>query len=109
MKISDKPWGYEILFALTDKYAGKIIYVKEGHRLSLQKHAVKDETIWLHRGLAEVTVKGDTFKVSGNAMEFRIDPGVVHRIKALTDCEFIEVSTPELDDVIRLEDDYGRS
>ena len=103
-----KPWGYELLFALTDKYAGKLLHIEEGKRTSLQYHKVKDETMYFQRGLAEVTKGNNIFMVGGGAQEMHFEPGERHRVKALTECDIIEVSTPQLDDVVRLEDDYGR-
>ena len=107
----EKPWGYELLFAHTDTYAGKIIHIEMGHRLSLQYHKVKDETIYLLRGRLELEVEqgGKMVRlemISGDSRH--IPPGTKHRMKALQDCDIFEVSTPQLDDVVRLEDDYGR-
>lgn len=109
---TEKPWGYELLFALTPDYAGKLIFVKKGHRLSLQYHQKKDETMFLHQGqaLLELEVNGKMTSVTltpGKAM--RIPPGTKHRLKAIEDTTLFEVSTTELDDVVRLEDDYGRA
>jgi mannose-6-phosphate isomerase len=109
----EKPWGYELLFACTPKYAGKIISVKKGHRLSLQYHQQKDEVIYLHAGkaLLEIGEKGKPLKSStlepGQCIH--VTPHTTHRLKALEDSTFLEVSTPELEDVVRLEDDYGRT
>jgi mannose-6-phosphate isomerase len=108
----DKPWGYELIFAVTEHYCGKILFVRSGEALSLQLHRRKDETIYLHEGLAEVEL-GDAgasaFEVVQPGRAFRIRPGVVHRLRALEDSLFLEVSTPQLDDVVRLADRYGRS
>jgi mannose-6-phosphate isomerase-like protein (cupin superfamily) len=107
----DKPWGHELHWALTDRYVGKVLHVKAGHALSLQYHERKDETIllWSGRILMEVQ-KGGT--LTGYEMKpgerLHITPGTVHRMTALEDSDIIEVSTPELDDVVRLEDRYGR-
>ena len=107
----DKPWGYELHWAETDRYVGKIIHVNEGHALSLQYHNIKDETILLWSGRLRFEIK------RGDAMEeFDMEPGqrihvspkTVHRMTAIEDCDIIEVSTPEIDDVVRLEDRYGR-
>ena len=107
----DKPWGYEIIWAHTDRYVGKVLHILKGHALSYQYHRVKDETICLWNGLLELETE------SGGAREtlqlkpgdrFHIKPGVKHRMTALDDCDVLEVSTPELDDVVRLEDRYGR-
>lgn len=107
-----KPWGYELVYAETEKYAGKILFVLKGHQLSLQYHKVKDETMYLYRGVAELEIrqpqgKGQVTKMTAGEA-YKITPGSVHRLTALEDCEILEVSTPELDDVIRLEDRYGR-
>jgi mannose-6-phosphate isomerase-like protein (cupin superfamily) len=108
----EKPWGYELIYAETEKYAGKVIFVQKGHQLSLQYHKVKDETMYLYKGLAQLELrntKGQSQVIElspGNS--YHIKPGCQHRVTALEDCEILEVSTPELDDVVRLEDRYGR-
>ena len=107
----DKPWGYELIWALTDDYCGKILCVRAGESLSLQYHRIKDETIYLHEGLAEIDLGNDEDHVtvlSNPGVAYRIRPGVVHRLRALQDSLFLEVSTPHLDDVVRIEDLYGR-
>lgn len=112
MKTVQKPWGHELIWALTDRYVGKILHVKKGESLSLQYHRVKDETIMLlagrllfeHYGEGEPPVKTEL----GAREPFHITPGLRHRMTALEDCDIVEVSTPELDDVVRLEDRYGR-
>jgi quercetin dioxygenase-like cupin family protein len=107
----DKPWGYELHWARTDRYVGKIIHVNKGHALSLQYHNVKDETIFLWSGklLFEIEVDG---KLTGREMApgeaVHITPKTVHRMTALEDSDILEASTPELQDVVRLEDRYGR-
>jgi len=107
----DKPWGYELHWAHTDRYVGKLIHVNKGHALSLQYHNVKDETIflWSGRMLFEIEVDG---QLQGREMApgeaVHVTPTTVHRMTALEDCDIFEVSTPELDDVVRLEDRYGR-
>ncbi len=107
----DKPWGYELHWARTDRYVGKIIHVNKGHALSLQYHNVKDETIFLWSGklLFEIEVDG---KLTGREMApgeaVHITPKTVHRMTALEDSDILEASTPELHDVVRLEDRYGR-
>lgn len=111
MKKVDKPWGYELIWAHTDKYVGKILFVKAGEALSLQYHQIKDETIYLFSGELDLILEQDgemkTHRVyPGEA--FRIRPGVKHRMIAVGDCEILEASTPELDDVVRLEDRYDR-
>lgn len=134
----NKPWGHETIWAETDRYAGKILHIKAGHALSVQYHDRKDETVYLLRGelkywvakteatglrqtsglrtagTGETPVAGrspipemtDVQLKVGDA--FRITPGTIHYMEAVTDCEVLEVSTPELDDVIRMKDRYGR-
>jgi len=108
----DKPWGYELIYAKTDKYAGKIIFVRKGEQLSLQYHRVKDETMYLYSGLAQLEIqdtKGQSQIIElSPGKSYHIEPGCRHRVIALEDCQILEVSTPELDDVVRLEDRYGR-
>jgi quercetin dioxygenase-like cupin family protein len=107
-----KPWGYELHWARTDRYVGKVIHVNKGHALSLQYHNVKDETIhlWSGRILFEVEQGGT---LVGREMlpgeSVHITPKTVHRMTALEDSDILEASTPELDDVVRLEDRYGRT
>ena len=110
----DKPWGYELVWALSDRYCGKLLHVNAGEQLSLQFHRVKDETIYIHEGRIELEIglPGDAAphtEVVGVGSAFRIEPGVVHRFRALEDSVILEVSTPDLDDVVRLEDHYGRA
>jgi mannose-6-phosphate isomerase len=108
----EKPWGYEIWYAVTESYVGKILHVDAGHRLSLQYHEVKDESNYVLSGRLKL-VKGDA---PGALVEEIIDaghtwrnrPGEVHTIEAIEDADVLEVSTPHLDDVVRLEDNYGR-
>ena len=107
----DKPWGYELHWALTDRYVGKVLHVNAGHALSLQYHTRKDETIllWSGRILMEVQEGADLAKREMRPGErLHITPGTIHRMTAIEDSDIIEVSTPELDDVVRLEDRYGR-
>jgi mannose-6-phosphate isomerase-like protein (cupin superfamily) len=112
MKRVEKPWGYEIIFAHNERYAGKVLFIREGERLSLQYHKRKDETIYLHSGRllfyhgADESGGSEVEMFPGDAQ--RVLPGERHRLKALEDCLVFEVSTPELDDVVRLRDDYGR-
>jgi mannose-6-phosphate isomerase len=107
-----KPWGYEIWWARTDKYVGKILHVNKGHSLSYQYHNVKDETIYLYSGemileIEEVGEPKETIRIiPGDAI--RITPLTRHRMTALEDCDIFEVTTPEVEDVVRLEDKYGR-
>lgn len=111
-----KPWGHEIRFAITDKYIGKILYIAKGKRLSRQYHSQKDETIFVLEGslVLEIGHPNKDGTVDTTILHYgdryRIKPGVVHRFTAPNDnsVTLVEVSTPELDDVIRLEDDYGR-
>jgi mannose-6-phosphate isomerase len=107
----EKPWGYELIWAHTDRYVGKILHVNEGHRLSLQYHRVKDETIHLWNGRLLLMVdegQGLIERKLSPGESYRITPGTHHRMIALSDCDILEASTPELDDVVRLEDAYGR-
>ena len=107
----DKPWGYELHWAKTDRYVGKILHVAAGHALSLQYHNVKDETIYLYSGRLQFEIQEDGELVSREMQpgdRVRITPRTVHRMTALEDSDILEVSTPELDDVVRLEDRYGR-
>ena len=108
----EKPWGYEIHWAVTERYVGKLLFIRAGHALSLQYHQVKDEVIYLQDGemLLEVQERGRMAKrtlKSGDS--YHIKPGVKHRFTAGTDCTVLEASTPELDDVVRLEDRYDRA
>ena len=109
---TEKPWGYELLFALTDKYAGKMLYVKQGHRLSLQYHEKKEETLYVYEGKVLIEIEGENGELVQKEMNagdsFHVSPMTKHRMKAIEDTMFFEVSTPELDDVVRLSDDYGR-
>jgi len=109
MKV-EKPWGHEIRWAVNDKYLGKILHIKAGHKLSLQYHEQKDETIYVLKGTVIVRDENKIVKVLEEGESFRIQPMTVHRFCAPTefDVDIIEVSTPEIDDVVRLEDDYGR-
>ncbi len=111
----EKPWGHEIWWARTDRYVGKILHVKKGECLSLQYHNVKDETIMLQAGrlLFETRPAGQEGDLQPIEMKpgdvFHIPPGTLHRMTGLEDCDILEVSTPELEDVVRLEDRYGRA
>jgi len=106
-EIVEKPWGREVWYAHNDRYAGKILEVTAGHLLSLQKHKVKHETLYLQSGRMQFTLEDGEFEwMPGQAIE--IEPGTVHRMEALEDSVILEVSTPELWDVVRLEDSYGR-
>ncbi len=107
----EKPWGYELHWAKTDRYVGKLIHINAGHALSLQYHNKKEETIFLQHGrmLFEIDVDGQLTKremLPGDRVH--VTPKTIHRMTAIEDCDVFEVSTPELDDVVRLEDRYGR-
>ena len=109
----EKPWGYELIWALTDVYCGKVLFVKAGAALSLQFHNVKDESWLVQSGkarleLGEVGQKALNEEVIGAGAAFRYRPGTVHRITAIEDTLILEVSTPHLTDVVRLDDRYGR-
>ena len=106
-----KPWGEEIIFAETDRYAGKILVVKKGEILSLQYHEKKEETLYLYRGRVRLWIEENSqlqerVMLPGDSRHIR--PLTRHRMEALEDSEIFEVSSPELDDVVRLEDRYGR-
>jgi len=108
----EKPWGYEIWWAHTDEYAGKILHVNAGHRLSLQYHVQKDESCYLVAGKL-LLVQGDsaenlTETVISEGHAWRNTPGLVHTIEAIEDADVLEASTSQLDDVVRLADAYGR-
>ena len=107
-----KPWGHELLWAKTDRYVGKILHIEAGEALSLQYHRVKDETIMVLSGRLQLQyfADGEAPKVRDLAPRepFHVTPGLRHRMNAISDVDVLEVSTPELDDVVRLEDRYGR-
>jgi mannose-6-phosphate isomerase-like protein (cupin superfamily) len=110
----EKPWGWELIWAEAEAYVGKILFVRAGCSLSLQFHRVKDESWYVQEGRAELQL-GDpgvavlNSEVIGPGMCFRYRPGTVHRLKALEDTTIVEVSTPQVDDVVRLDDEYGRA
>jgi len=112
--IVPKPWGHEVIWAHTPLYVGKILHIKAGQALSVQYHNQKDETIHLLRGemiyrVGDGEVGSPLREVSLVAGEsFRNEPGMVHQMEAVTDCDVLEASTPHLDDVVRLSDRYGR-
>ena len=112
-KIVEKPWGREIWYAHTDRYAGKVLEVTAGHLLSLQKHRVKHETLYLLSGEIRLEVGTSPEALEdvrlGSGESFRVSPGTVHRIVAVTDADVLEASTPHLEDVIRFQDRYGRA
>jgi len=110
----EKPWGYELIWAVSDVYVGKVLFVRAGHSLSLQFHKLKDESWYVQGGRAELELAdaGQAVLLSeivSAGAAFRFRPGTVHRVTALEDTTILEVSTPELDDVVRLEDRYGRA
>ena len=107
-----KPWGYELIWAHTDQYVGKVLHVNQGEILSLQYHEMKDETLFVVRGRVRLSLRkaddsAELILEEGEA--FHIPPGMIHRLEALEDSDVAEVSTPELSDVVRLEDRYGRA
>ena len=109
----EKPWGHELIWALTGVYCGKVLFVKKGHSLSLQFHREKDESWLIHSGRAQIEMghpgdKTPNSEVVRPGAAFRMRPGTIHRVRALEDTTIIEVSTPHLEDVVRLEDRYGR-
>ncbi|MBV8063928.1 MAG: cupin domain-containing protein [Actinobacteria bacterium] len=109
----EKPWGWELIWANAEAYVGKILFVRAGHSLSLQFHRVKDESWYVESGRAKLELgeSGEAVmheEVIAAGACFRFRPGTVHRVTALEDTTIVEVSTPQLDDVVRLEDAYGR-
>lgn len=113
MRKVDKPWGHELIWAETDGYVGKILHIDEGEQLSLQYHEIKEETLYCQSGRLELQIRegeGDdlTTVILEPGQAHHIAPRTVHRMRALTTCDVFEVSTPHLDDVVRLEDRYGR-
>ena len=110
--IVNKPWGHENVWALTEKYVGKILHINKGQQLSRQYHKVKDESIYVLKGLLILELGEDPIevKILKEGENYRITPNTVHRFRSLYDpVTLVEVSTPEIDDVVRLQDDYGRS
>lgn len=111
MRRVDKPWGHELVWAETARYVGKILHIRAGQRLSRQYHRVKEETLLLQGGEMDLEL-GAPGAIETRRMKagdvFHCVPGTVHRMIGVTDVDVIEVSTPELDDVVRLEDSYGR-
>jgi len=109
----EKPWGWELIWADADAYVGKILFIRAGHSLSLQFHREKDESWYVQSGRAELELGNVGAAVLNKEVIaagacFRYRPGTVHRVTALEDTTILEVSTPQLDDVVRLEDRYGR-
>jgi mannose-6-phosphate isomerase-like protein (cupin superfamily) len=108
-----KPWGHETIWAHTDRYVGKILHITAGQALSVQYHERKDETVYLLQGEMKywVQLPGETELQDQRltaGQSFRITPGTIHYMEAITDCDVLEASTPELDDVVRIKDRYGR-
>ncbi len=109
----EKPWGHELIWARTGDYVGKLLFIKKGHRLSLQFHRQKEETVFVHSGVMQFVFEDD----QGVLQDIILNPGEAHhipvgrrhRMVALEDCTVFEASTPQLDDVVRIEDSYGRS
>jgi mannose-6-phosphate isomerase len=112
VRIVQKPWGHEVIWAHTELYVGKLLHIKAGHALSVQYHDKKDETIHLLRGKMVYRVgrsAGSLVEIPfAEGESFRNAPGVIHQMEAVTDCDVLEASTPHLDDVVRLTDRYGR-
>jgi len=111
-RVVDKPWGHEEIFAETTSYVGKILFVREGEALSLQYHELKEETLRVLDGSLELVLglgldALETHQLEAGAV-FHVAPGTLHRMTATSDCTLLEVSTNHLDDVVRLEDRYGR-
>ncbi len=109
----DKPWGWELIWALSEFYCGKVLFVRAGHSLSLQFHKEKDESWYVQDGRVELELAraGDTItntEIVGEGAAFRLRAGTIHRLRALEDAHVLEVSTPHLEDIVRLEDSYGR-
>jgi mannose-6-phosphate isomerase-like protein (cupin superfamily) len=111
MRRVEKPWGYELIWAETPRYVGKILHITAGHRLSRQYHERKDETFLVHAGEMDLEIGQGPAMITIHMRpleSFHCSPRTVHRMIAVTDVDVVEVSTPELDDVVRLEDAYGR-
>lgn len=111
-KIIEKPWGHEEIWAKTPFYVGKILHINSGERLSLQHHEEKDETIFILTGVLNVVYGDDLDSLSSETLtegeSFHIPPKTIHRFVAITECDVCEVSTSQLDDIVRHKDDYGR-
>ena len=109
--VVNKPWGHEVIWAHTDRYVGKVLHINAGHELSVQYHNRKDETVYLLSGEMIYRVQdGDELRdvELKQGQSYRITPGTIHQMVAVTDCDVLEASTPDLDDVVRLSDKYGR-
>ncbi|HET6309638.1 MAG TPA: cupin domain-containing protein [Candidatus Nitrosotalea sp.] len=109
----DKPWGYELRWGITDRYAGKVLHINKGEALSLQYHDRKDEYQYVVKGAVDIELGGPDGALKKHRMQagdtLHITPGTRHRLTAVEDTDIFEVSTPEIDDVVRLEDRYGRA
>ena len=109
----EKPWGYEVRWAVTDRYLGKILHVRKGEALSLQYHERKDECLLVVRGCVDTEIGAEDGDLKTHRMRegdsVHLAPGTRHRLTAVEDTDIYEVSTPEIDDVVRLEDRYGRA
>ena len=109
----DKPWGYELRWAITDRYVGKVLHINKGEALSLQYHERKDEYQYVLKGAIDMELGGEDGQLTTHRMKagdtLHITPGTRHRMTAVEDTEIFEVSTPEIEDVVRLEDRYGRA
>jgi len=109
----EKPWGFELRWAITDRYAGKVLHVNKGEALSLQYHELKDEYLYVTSGVLDMELGGPDGKLTTHRMKvgdtLHITPGTRHRLTAVEDAEVFEVSTAELDDVVRIQDRYGRA
>jgi quercetin dioxygenase-like cupin family protein len=111
MRRVDKPWGYELIWAETKDYVGKVLHINQGHKLSRQYHNIKEETFLVQSGEMDLEIGPDDQRTvlhmkAGDS--FHCPPNTIHRMVAATDVDVVEVSTPHLDDVVRLDDDYGR-
>ena len=110
---TEKPWGHELLWAWGSRYAAKILHIEAGHRLSLQYHRVKEETLLLICGRLALELEGPAGSIEQHValpgQVFHILPGRKHRMAALETCDVLEVSSPELEDLVRLQDDFGRT
>lgn len=113
VKRVDKPWGYELWWAQTSRYVGKILHIDAGHRLSLQYHNIKDEVLYVQTGEIDMVVGTSPDQLTTRRMRpgdtIHITPGTIHRMIAIVDSDLLEVSTPEVEDVVRVEDSYGRT
>ena len=111
MRRVEKPWGHELIWAETPRYIAKILHIEAGHKLSRQYHRVKDETLFVESGVMDLEL-GDASSLETRTMQkgdvFHVTPGTIHRMIAVETTRVFEVSTTELDDVVRLSDDYGR-